>query len=159
MHSKNTEFILCWPIFHEYRACPGMWLIYPVSLHGRKYCFLFEESVTNNFLVRGVTLWPLPFSVLGICFAWTYPSLMYAATISMSSHVHHMLYLEDIISLESSITSGSYNLSTFPDPRWDDKDISFRSECSKVLPFPHCLAVGLYISWHLLQKEASIMRT
>lgn len=68
MHTKITEFIFCWLIFHEHRACPGMWLIQPVYLHERKCCFLFQEWVTNNFLLRGGTLWPLPLLCAGNLF-------------------------------------------------------------------------------------------
>lgn len=37
---KNMEFILCWPVTPDYGTCPGLWLIYTVTLHWRKFSFL-----------------------------------------------------------------------------------------------------------------------
>jgi hypothetical protein len=47
-------------------ACPGVWLIHPVTLNWRQLIFLFSQqvSVANSFLVRGEPCVHIPFLVL-----------------------------------------------------------------------------------------------
>lgn len=74
----------------------------------------------------------------------------------------HPAYLENTISLNSPITSSSYNLPTpsfmwISDPEEEcDKDTPFRAEYSKVIFCMCCPVVGLYVNYHILHKETSL---
>lgn len=102
-------------------------------------------SITNSFLVRDGTLCPLPFLPVWFCPVWTCACYQ----VSVSSSVYQSCWVWKMLSLEVSITSGSY-LSSFssswiPDP-WEegfDKDIPFKTGCSKVSFSAHCLVMGL----------------
>ena len=102
------------------------------------FSFLHCISIANVFLVRDGTLSPIPTLSTG-----TSPGLnLYRSCARCHSLCEFIwvlvLYLEDIVSLLSTITSGSYNLSTSssteiakpPGKGFDDfyDDISFRKE-------------------------------
>lgn len=51
------ESVLCWPTISGHGACPGVLLIYPKTLHLRKWIFPSQQvSLTNSFLLRGGNL-------------------------------------------------------------------------------------------------------
>lgn len=51
---KNIVSILCLSTTPEARACPVVWLIYPVRIHRIKLVSLFQwVSTASSFLVRG----------------------------------------------------------------------------------------------------------
>lgn len=83
----NTEFVLFWPIILQPEACPGEWLIYPVSLHWRKPISLSQElSITNSFLFEGVGFCAhFAVSMWGVWFGFC-AGFVHAAILSLSSY-------------------------------------------------------------------------
>ena len=123
-----------------------MWLVYPVTLYCRKLIISFPASIiANSFLVRTETLPPL--SALGHRLAWTCAGLVCAATASEFIWASVLSYLKDGVSLDSSITSSSHNLSTSSSLRFDE-DVPFRTGCSKVavLPTPQHIHIHIHIA-------------
>lgn len=60
----------------------------------------------------GMETWVrFPISVLELNLAWTCAGSVHAATVSEFTHASALRYLKNTVSLESSIHSGSYNLS------------------------------------------------
>lgn len=117
--TQNIEFVLCWSMAHYCWAWSRPWTMVdiPFKLHWRKLIFPLPVSYQLQ-----ITCWLgagpcplLPFSA-GIlaCLSLYKPftGLLCAATISEFMCVSVLLYLKDTVSLESSATSGSYNLST-----------------------------------------------
>lgn len=44
---QNTiKFVLYWPTAPRHRACPKIWLIYPVRRYWKNLFFLFEVSIS-----------------------------------------------------------------------------------------------------------------
>lgn len=78
----NVESALSGPPTPGFGACPGVWLIDPVSLYQRKLIFPFSTSI----LVRGGTSCLLPFISTGIS-VWFEPVVchMHAVLVSVSS--------------------------------------------------------------------------
>lgn len=68
-HKYIVYFVLL-PTF-EHRACPGVWLIYPVSI-GENWFPLSLQVSMQTFLVRGGTLYPQPLLSAGVCLVWSH---------------------------------------------------------------------------------------
>lgn len=89
----------------------GLVLIF-IPLPKPNHCFLCEQlSVRDSFWIRGEGLCAFPLSVLGLHLAWSCASLGHAAIVSVSSYILFLLHLEDLVSIVSSIPTGSYNFS------------------------------------------------
>lgn len=44
LYKNNIEFGLCWLTISGHRACPEVWLIYPVTFSWRKVIFPFARG-------------------------------------------------------------------------------------------------------------------
>ena len=103
LNKTATQHEVCAPIRHALECVPNIipenWFPLPQHL-----------SVTKSFLVRERTLFPLPLLCAGFCLAWTWADLVHFCS-NLSSCVLVQLWLEGVVSLESTATSSSYNLS------------------------------------------------
>lgn len=100
------DFILCWPITTGHGACLGVWLIYPVNSSGASGLPLSQWVLVHIASSLGVGPCfhaPLPpglvSQLVGNC-----ASLGHAALVSESSCVSILLYPEDSVSVEPSVT-------------------------------------------------------
>lgn len=121
-HSKNTKttwtplcmcVCLYWPISPGHGTCPGVWLICLVTLNWRRLNFSFSSRYQLHIASwLGMDLYVhLTFLMLGPCLSWTYADLVHAATVWINMCISPAVS-SNTVSLESSITSDSYNLSS-----------------------------------------------
>lgn len=89
-------------------ACPGVWLIYPVTLRWRKRIFFFSlcqlVSTAHSFKVH--------FPLLVLELVCLEPVQVLCAAVSLYVFASALLCLEDTVCLESPIPAGSSSLST-----------------------------------------------
>lgn len=136
------ESILCWSTTPEHKACPGMWLIHPMSLHPFSLC---DQLCGNSFLVMNVTL---PTSIgMNLCRS-SVCCCSFWADVYISPVTARIS-----VSLELSMTSYSLSISSSASV-WEpwgvgcDEDIQL-VQCSEVLPL--CTSTFLKVwSWNTL---------
>lgn len=160
--SKNTiEFIFVLAIYYK------VWFVY--SNHLEKIIFSFASGCrleVASWQGMGARVW-FPLLALGFRLTWTHGGPVHIATVSVDSCVPQSCLAERHVCLWLSIPSGSCYLSVsfsayFPESRDTgfDEDIPSGTEYYKVsclLLFSLCLTVGLCISSHIPQKEASLI--
>lgn len=155
------EIVLGWPTIPEHGFCPGVWYKYSLSLNWKKKnkkqpdFSPFPSSSYHLWIVcfaGNGTSCPFSSSVLGFLSGW---SLCRSCECSHSLCelicASVVLFPDNTVSLKSSTTSGSYNLSVpsftqIPAHWWEacEKDIPVRVELHKA---SHSLyAVQLWIS-------------
>lgn len=99
----KTAF-LHWPTAPGCDTCPELWLLYLVKLCWKKSVFPLQK-VVDSFLVRGRTLCPFPSLNTGILSGlnlFGYWECCYSLCEFIYRSV--LLYLEDMVSLKSSMT-------------------------------------------------------
>lgn len=110
-YKQNTDSILFGETTPRHGTCPRLWLIYSLTLHWRKLTFIFQSILTNNLLLEGGICVHTPFFVLGFCLVWIFESLENIVTIFKLICAWALLCLEDVVSMETTNMSGSYNFS------------------------------------------------
>lgn len=116
-NNMNSSVYVCvclyWPISPGHGTCPGVWLICLVTLNWRRLNFSFSSRYQlhiASWLGMGLYV-HLTFLMLGPCLSWTYADLVHAATVWINMCISPAVS-SNTVSLESSITSDSYNLSS-----------------------------------------------
>lgn len=100
--------------------------------------------------------------LLGFCLVCTLANLVHAMIVSLSLYVYHPCcvwktlcpwghLLPIVLTIFSLLLHRSLNLK-----KGFNKDILLRTQCSIASQSAHCPVVGLCVSHHLLQKEASL---
>lgn len=82
-----------------------------LSIGENRHSISQQVSILNSFVEKVGFLCPLPFLLLGLGFSGFSVFRSYACCHSLSSYLSALLYLENAVSLESSTSSDSYNLS------------------------------------------------
>lgn len=90
--SPFYESSVCWPIILECGTCPGMWLIYQVSLHWRKQAFLFPGAIKHQQQPRLGVCWKglcvhLLSSMIDFCLLWPGAALVRVLTVCEIVHL------------------------------------------------------------------------
>ena len=131
---------------------------------GGNWLYLYQQvSTANSFFVGMGLCFYFFVSMLGPSLSWTSPSFVHSYCHSLCEVLCALvsLFPEGTISLGSSITSGSSNLSVssvyFPEPIGEafDEDILFRTEYSTVLQF---LCMLYCVNSYLLRERFTLIK-
>lgn len=113
MHERTNGVWLDWPTTPENEACPGMWWIYPETLHWSNWFSLSQQaSIANSFLVRRRILCPpLLLSTRILSGSNLCRPCVCCHSLREFLCIAALLGIDDVIFLESTSISGSCNFS------------------------------------------------
>lgn len=148
-HKISSELALCWPDILWFGDCPGVWLIYPVTLHWRKLFFLLPSGVASRSLCSNGRSFCLPLLSADTQSSFLYRSYVCSHCLCVFICLSVLLCMEDNVS-ESSITSDLYLfclliplnfLAMTEGGVW--WRYQFRTKCSTVSHFLHTFSLGI----------------